>query len=116
MEWDPAPHITPCLYHRVLEPPLVWRWAVIPVAIVILWTWYNPRIFAPTRSLDHFMSKGAMGERVWLNRDAVPVPVYHRWVPNVLSAISAISVVFIIWGVLIFDPWPTLCSGLCLRT
>src|SRR5665647_1988481 len=54
------------------------------------------------------MSKGAMGERVWLNRDAVPVPVYHLRVPNVLSAISAISVLFIVWGVLVFDLWPTL--------
>ena len=50
-------------------------WAVIPVAIVILWTWYNPRIFPAPHSLDHWMSKGAMGERVWLNRDTVPVPV-----------------------------------------
>jgi hypothetical protein len=49
-----------------------------------------------------------MGERVWLNRDAVPVPAYHRTVPNVLSAVSAISVLFIIWGVLVFDLWPTL--------
>jgi hypothetical protein len=54
------------------------------------------------------MSKGAMGERVWLNRDAVPVPAYHRTVPNVLSAVSAISVLFIIWGVFVFDLWPTL--------
>lgn len=49
-----------------------------------------------------------MGERVWLNRDAVPVPVYRRIVPTVLSAIAAISVLFINWGVLVFDPWPTL--------
>jgi hypothetical protein len=83
-------------------------WAVIPVIIVILWTWYNPRIFAAPQSLDHWMSKGAMGERVWLNRDAVPVPAYHRNIPNVLSAVSAISVLFIIWGVLVFDLWPTL--------
>jgi hypothetical protein len=44
------------------------------------------------------MSKGAMGERVWLNRDAVPVPAYHRTVPNVLSAVAVISVLFIVWG------------------
>ena len=54
------------------------------------------------------MSKVLPGERVWLNRDAVPVPAYHRTVPNVLSAVAAISVLFIIWGVLMFDPWPTL--------
>jgi hypothetical protein len=42
-----------------------------------------------------------MGERVWLNRDALPVPVYHRIVPNVLSAVSVSSVLFIIKGVLL---------------
>jgi len=83
-------------------------WAVIPVAIVFLWTWYNPRIFAAPHSLDHWMSKGVMGERVWLNRDAVPVPVHHQKVPNVLSVVAAIGLLFIIWGVLVFDLWPTL--------
>ena len=54
------------------------------------------------------MSKALPGERVWLNRDAVPVPAYHPTVTNVLSAVAAISVLFIIGGVLMFDPWPTL--------
>ena len=54
------------------------------------------------------MSKAVLGERVWLNRDAVPVPAYHRTVPNVLSAVAAIGLLFIIWGVLVFDPWPAL--------
>ena len=83
-------------------------WAVIPIALALLWTWYNPRIFPAPQSLDHWMSKAVLGERVWLNCDAVPVPVYHRKVPNVLSAVAAIGLLFILWGVLVFDPWPTL--------
>ena len=31
---------------------LVW-WAVIPVSPALLWTWYNPLIFAAPHSLDH---------------------------------------------------------------
>jgi hypothetical protein len=54
------------------------------------------------------MSKAVMGERVWLNRDAVPVPAYHKKVPNVLSAVAAIGLFFILWGVLVFDLWSTL--------
>ena len=108
MERDSAPHIAPCFYHSVLEPPLVWLVGSHPGCYCSPVDMVNPRIFPATHSLDHWMSKGAMGERVWLNRDAVPVPVYHRRVPNVLSAISAISVLFIIWGVLMFDLWPTL--------
>ena len=79
-------------------------WAVIPVALALLWTWFNPRIFHAPQSLDHWMSKAVLGERVWLNRDAVPVPAYHQIVPNVLSAVSAIGLLFILEGVLVFDP------------
>lgn len=49
-----------------------------------------------------------LGERVWLNRDTEPVPVYHRTVPNILSAVSGIGMLFVIWGVFVFDMWPTL--------
>jgi len=83
-------------------------WAVIPIALALLWTWYNPRIFPAPQSLDHWMSKAVLGERVWLNCDAVPVPVYHRKVPNVLSAVAALGLLFILGGVLVFDPWLTL--------
>jgi hypothetical protein len=81
--------------------------AIVPVALAILWTWFNPRIFPAPASLNHWASKAVFGERVWLNRDTVPVPVYHRTVPNVLSAISGIGMLFVFWGVLIFDAWPT---------
>jgi hypothetical protein len=83
-------------------------WAVIPVALALIWAWLNPRIFPAPGSLDHWMSKGVMGERVWLNRDAIPVPEYQRMVPNVLSAVAAIGMIFVFWGVLFFDPWPVL--------
>jgi hypothetical protein len=83
-------------------------WAVIPVALALLWTWANPRIFPAPHSLDHWTSKGVLGERVWLNRDTLPVPLHHKNVPNILSAVSGAGMLFVIWGVLVFDPWPTL--------
>jgi len=82
--------------------------SVIPVALALLWTWFNPRIFPAPQSLDHWTSKAVLGERVWLNRDAVPIPLYHRIVPNILSVVSAIGMLFVFWGVLLFDLWPTL--------
>jgi hypothetical protein len=83
-------------------------WAAVPVAAALLWTWLNPRIFRPPRSFDHWTSKSVLGERVWLDRDAVPVPAHHRTVPNVLSAVGGIGVLFVAWGVLMFEAWPTL--------
>jgi len=83
-------------------------WAAIPVTFGLVWMWFNPRIFPPPQSLDHWTSKGVLGERIWLNRDKVPVPVYHRTTPNILSAISGTGMIFVTWGVLVFDPWQTL--------
>jgi len=83
-------------------------WAVVPIALGFLWTWANPRIFPAPQSFDHWASKAVLGERVWLNRDIVPVPMYHRTAPNVLSAVSGIGMLFVLWGVFVFDPWPTL--------
>jgi len=83
-------------------------WAVVPIAVALLWAWLNPRMFPAPQSLDHWTSHGVLGERVWLNRDVVPVPVYHRTVPNILSAVSGTGILFIAWGVLVFDPWPVL--------
>jgi hypothetical protein len=83
-------------------------WAVIPVASALLWTWINPRIFKAPQSFDHWTSMAVLGERVWLSRDAVPVPVYHRNVPNILSAASGTGMLFICWGVLVFEPWPAI--------
>jgi hypothetical protein len=82
-------------------------YALIPVAAALLWMWYNPRIFPAPASFDHWASKAVFGERVWLNRDAVPVPVHHRTAPNILSGVSGIGMLFVLWGVLMFDLWPT---------
>jgi Family of unknown function (DUF6653) len=82
-------------------------WALLPVALSLFWTWYNPRIFPPPASLESWASRAVLGERAWLNRDRVPVPEYHRMAPNLLSAISGIGMVITLWGVLLLDPWPT---------
>ena len=83
-------------------------WAVVPVSLALLWMWLNPRLFKAPATLDHWASKSVLGERVWLNRDIVPVPVRHQTVPDVLSAIGGIGMLLVIWGVLEFSLWPTL--------
>ena len=49
-----------------------------------------------------------LGERVWLNRKGIPLPKYHRLVPNILSSLSGIGALCVIWGVYTLDIWPTL--------
>lgn len=83
-------------------------WCLIPVTITIGWMWLNPRIFPEPNSTNNWASKAVLGERVWLNRDNVPVPKHHQKVPNILSVVSTSGVVFLIWGLVALNFWPTL--------
>jgi hypothetical protein len=78
------------------------------IARGFLWIWANPRIFPVPKTLDHWISKAVLRERVWLNRDAIPISVHPRTNPDILYAVSDIWMVFFLWGVLEFDLWPTL--------
>lgn len=49
-----------------------------------------------------------LGERVWLNRDTVPVPVHHRRAPDILSTVGGLGALFVAWGVLALEIRPTL--------
>lgn len=83
-------------------------WAIIPVAIAIIWMWINPRLFKKPKSTDNWASKSVLGERIWLNRKSVPVPDRHHRAPNILSAVAGIGFLFVIYGVYFLDIWPVL--------
>ena len=82
--------------------------AMIPVALAVAWTFLNPVVFPRASTTDNWASKGVLGERVWANRDNVPVPEHHRRVPNLLNALAGIGMVLIIWGVIALSIWPTI--------
>ncbi len=83
-------------------------WALGPVAPVLLWTWWNPRLFPIPPSTDNWASKGVMGERIWLNRDKVAVLRHHRLVPHILLAVTAIGGIIGVYGLVELAIWPTL--------
>jgi hypothetical protein len=83
-------------------------WSWLAIAASVAWMWVNPRIFSRPRSMDSWASRGVLGERVWLNRDVVPVPGHHRVVPHVLNGVSALGTACVVWGLVALEPWPTL--------
>ena len=105
---------------RIPIPPLlaaaIWSrhrigwWSLVPVALVCAWTAVNPRAFPPPRTLDHWASKGVLGETYWAARNEVPVPPRHRVAPNVLSSISALGVPFIARGLVVRNGWMVSCG------
>jgi hypothetical protein len=82
-----------------------WSWA--PIAASIAWMWANPRVFRRPKSMNSWASRGVLGERVWLNRDVVPIPERHCVVPHLLNGVTAIGAAFVVWGLLELDMWPT---------
>lgn len=78
-------------------------WALAPVLLVIAWLIWNPRAFPPPRSTDNWASKAVLGERIWVALKSDEVPVQHRIVPRVASAISAIGTVALVWALYASD-------------
>lgn len=86
-------------------------WAsLVPIALAVLWTWLNPRLFAPPASIDSWASRGVMGERLFLNRKAQPIPRHHERFAYLLTGASAVGVVILVYALWILDFWAVMCG------
>lgn len=107
--WSGWTRFTTCLPLLVLA---IWSrawlgwWCLVPVALVLLWIWINPRAFAPARDDRAWITKGVLGERFWSGRADYPVPHRHRTLPHVLNLTAVLGVPFVVWGLVALDPWP----------
>ncbi len=74
------------------------HWAWLAGALVLAWVWLNPRLFPPPASTDNWMSRGVLGERVWLNRRQVPIPGDYVTKGVVLNSLSGLAAIVFIVG------------------
>ena len=112
-EWQR--HASPwSVYTRFLSLPLltaaIWSrawlgWgALAPLALVIAFVWINPRLFPPPARTDNWAAKGTFGERVFLNRENISIPVHHqRWAIG-LTIGSALGLIPYFYGLWAYDP------------
>lgn len=86
----------------------VWLGAwVLPLLLMALaWLWWNPRAFPPPASTASWASHAVLGERVWLNRAAAPIPPHHARMALLLSLLPLPGLLAAIWGVVVLSPWP----------
>jgi hypothetical protein len=82
-------------------------WSLLPISAVFAWVWINPRLFPVPASTDNWASKAVLGERVWLNRKTIAIPVHHSIAAQVLNLITAAGAVALLYGLCVLDPWPT---------
>ncbi len=74
-------------------------WALLVVAVALLWIWWNPRAFPEPRRFDNWMSKGVLGERVFLEHRE-EVAAHHRRAAYVLGWLSVPGSVVMVWGLI----------------
>lgn len=77
--------------------------ALLPVGVVILWIWLNPRVFPIPASTENWMSRGVLGERIWLAHDTAPVAAHHLRVTRVLTIAAGLGLIPLAWGLVALD-------------
>ena len=85
---------------------------LLPLAVVVLWLWLNPRVFAPIHEPTAWASKGIFGEEVWARRRA-EVPVAHRAALRLIAVPGVVGIALLGWGLVALEVWPTI-SGVAL--
>jgi len=76
--------------------------ALAPIALVVIWAWWNPRAFGPPKTTNSWAAHGTFGERIFLNRAVTPVPQHHsRWAVGlgIVSGVGAAPWVYGLWSV-----------------
>jgi len=95
--------ILPALAVAIYARVWIGAWCLVPVALILAWTWINPRAFPVPDSTDHWASKAVMGERVWLNAARFPIPAHHRRAIWILQLATVPGLVAMVWGLVVLD-------------
>lgn len=78
------------------------------IAVVVIWTWMNPRVFGPPKSNDAWMTQGVLGERIWLARASHAIPYHHERVTRSLNFTAGLGAVVLALGLWKLDGGMTL--------
>ncbi|MCR8722934.1 DUF6653 family protein [Frigidibacter sp. ROC022] len=78
--------------------------ALLPVAAVIVFTFVNPRLFAPVEGPPRgWAGRGTAGERLWLKRRSLALPRRHLIIGNILALLSGLGLLLYGWALWALD-------------
>lgn len=81
-------------------------WCLVPCLLSILWMFFLPTVFSQPKSTKNWASKSVLGERVYLNRDKIPIPNIHKKPLHIiLHCISAIGLLLATWATITYSVW-----------
>jgi hypothetical protein len=88
-------------------------WALVPLGLLAVWLWLNPRVFPPPPTTRSWAARAVMGERVYLLRATLhPVPVYHANAATLLSIGSAVGALAMLAGLIAAEPGVFVAGGI----
>lgn len=93
----------------------VWSWvwigwrAVVPAAILAVWTWLNPVVFKPYTDCTPWRSRGVLGERIFINQKRVPAPRQHLITAHPLSDLAGFCLIGAMVGFVLAEFWEAGC-------
>jgi len=73
-------------------------WALVPLALTLVWIWLNPRLFPPPGDRRSWMTRGVLGERLWLDRARYRLPRRLVLSCHALTLLSALGALAMAWG------------------
>ncbi|MEM9439682.1 MAG: DUF6653 family protein [Pseudomonadota bacterium] len=85
-------------------------WSLIPLAAALFWIWYNPRAFPPVSSNDGWAYMGVEGERLFLERRRIQIPMHHLVMARRLTLFSAVGGAILVYGLMTLNVWAALCG------
>ncbi len=113
--WSGATRITilPLLALAIWARVWIGWWALLPVGLLVLWAFVNPRAFPPPADHGHWMTRAVLGERWFLARNQLDLPRHHVGWAIGLSALAALGLPLLVWGLWFYDAFAVL-LGLAL--
>lgn len=100
--------ILPFLAFAIWSHVWIGSYNLIAIAILLFWTWINPRFFGRPSTTKHWSSRAVFGERVWLRKSEIAIPKDHERTVTVLNIITGSGLPFLIWGLYVLNIWPVL--------
>ncbi len=73
-------------------------YCLIPLAILIIWVVINPTFFSKPATFERWISKAVLGERIYMNRKEVPLPVHHRLPVTILTILQTLAGLLLAYG------------------
>jgi hypothetical protein len=80
-------------------------YALVPVALVAIWLWLNPRAFAPVEPVS-WAARGICGERLWVEETG-KIPERDRRLLRGLVLPAMVGLALLVWGLYTLRVFPT---------